>query len=397
MLDNVPSQAASDSKLISRARSLAPVVGERARECEALRRVPDQTIEDFHQAGLFRAIQPKRIGGSQVPFPVYFKMCSEIARGCASSAWVLTNLASHHWMLTYWPVEAQDEVWGGSPDVLIASGLAFPCGKASKVAGGYRLTGKWPFSSGVDASTWNMLGGIVASEGTKKSDQRLFLIPSDNYSIIDDWDASGLKGSGSKSVACEDIFVPVHRTVALEDIVAGEAPGLVANPGSLFRLPFFAMFPYVVGMVALGAAKGALETYTNWNKHRVSRYTGAKISELAPVQLHLAEASALAEAAERMFLHRCYEVTSMVEAGKQLGLEKRAEYRRDGAFATKLCVQSVDILFEGSGGNALYSDNAIQRHFRDVHAAAGHFALSWDVSATIYGQIHLGLPFKGNL
>ncbi|MCH2347899.1 MAG: acyl-CoA dehydrogenase family protein, partial [Pseudomonadales bacterium] len=201
MLDNVPSQAASDSKLISRARSLAPVVGERARECEALRRVPDQTIEDFHQAGLFRAIQPKRIGGSQVPFPVYFKMCSEIARGCASSAWVLTNLASHHWMLTYWPVEAQDEVWGGSPDVLIASGLAFPCGKASKVAGGYRLTGKWPFSSGVDASSWNLLGGIVASEGAKKSDQRLFLIPSDNYNIIDDWDAAGLKGSGSKSVA----------------------------------------------------------------------------------------------------------------------------------------------------------------------------------------------------
>ena len=397
MARNGPGQLKTDLALISNARALVPAMTERARECERLRRIPDQTVEDFHRAGLFRAIQPGRIGGSEVQFPVYFKICAEIARGCASSAWVLTNLASHHWMLTYWPVEAQDELWGESADVLIASGLAFPCGKASRVAGGYKLTGKWPFSSGVDVSTWNMLGGIVTADDDGKPVQRLFLVPSENYQIIDDWEASGLKGSGSKSVACEDVFVPAHRTVALQDIVDGEAPGLAANPGSLFRLPFFAMFPYVVGMVALGAAKGALENYTTWNKNRVSHYTGAKLSALAPIQMRLSEASASAEAAERMFLHRCKEVTSMAEVGKEMGLEERAEYRRDGAFATKLCVRAVDILFEGSGGNALYSDNDMQRHFRDVHAAAGHFALSWDVSAAIYGQIRLGLPFKGNL
>ena len=397
MSDNVSGQSGADSILLARARTLVPVVEKRARECEALRRVPDETIDDFHRAGVFRAIQPKRVGGGEITFSAYFEMCSEIARGCPSSAWVLTNLASHHWMLTYWPVEAQDELWGESPDVLIASGLAFPCGKASKVEGGYRLTGKWPFSSGVDASTWNMLGGVVAADGDKKLDQRLFLVPSKDYEVVDDWDASGLKGSGSKSVAGEDIFVPAYRTVALQDIVAGQAPGLSANPAALFRLPFFAMFPYVVGPVVLGTAKGALDAYLTWNKDRVSHYTGTKISELVPVQMRVAEASASIEAAERMFLHRCEEATLLTESGIQMGLEKRAEYRRDGAFATKLCAMAVDILFEGSGGNALYSDNSMQRYFRDIHAAAGHFALSWDASATMYGQIHLGMPFKGNL
>ena len=164
---NVSGPSGAESTLLARASKLAPVVEKRARECEALRRVPDETIDDFHRAGLFRAIQPKRVGGGEITFSAYFEMCSEIARGCPSSAWVLTNLASHHWMLTYWPIEAQDELWGESPNVLIASGLAFPCGKASKVEGGYRLTGKWPFSSGVDASAWNMLGGIVAANGDK--------------------------------------------------------------------------------------------------------------------------------------------------------------------------------------------------------------------------------------
>ena len=397
MPDNFVNQPNNAVNLISRASALAPMLAERAQDCELLQHVPEQTLEDFHQTGLFRAIQPKRVGGAEMAFASYFEMCSEIARGCPSSAWVLTNLASHHWMLTYWPIEAQEELWGESPDVLIASGLAFPCGKASKVGDGYKLSGKWPFSSGVDASTWNMLGGIVSADGGDKPDQRLFLVPSTDYTVIDDWDASGLKGSGSKSVAGEDMFVPVHRTVSLEDIVTGKAPGLIANPGSLFQLPFFAMFPYVVGPVALGAAKGALDTYTVWNKDRVSHYTGAKISELAPVQLRIAEASASIEAAERMFLHRCEEVTSLTESEIQISLEKRAECRRDGAFATKLCVTAVDTLFEGSGGNALYSSNPMQRYFRDIHAAASHFALGWDASATMYGQIHLGIPFKGNL
>ncbi len=397
MPDTVGKEINVGAELIARATGLSQVVAERARDCETLRQVPDQTIQDFHESGLFRAIQPKNVGGGEIAFSDYFQMCTEIARGCASSSWVLTNLASHHWMLAFWPIKAQDELWGESPDVLIASGLAFPCGKASRVSGGYKLSGKWPFSSGVDASTWNMLGGIVANDDGKASDQLLFLVPSTDYEVIDDWDASGLKGSGSKSVAGEEMFVPEHRTLDLQDIVNGQAPGLGANPGSLFRLPFFAMFPYVVGSVALGTAKGALETYATWNRDRVSNYTGAKISELTTVQMRIAEASASIEAAERMFMHRCEEAQALTESGTKMTLEKRSEYRRDGAFATKLSAMAVDTLFEGSGGNALYADNPMQRYFRDVHAAASHFALGWDASATMYGKIHLGIPFSGNL
>ncbi|MDP6352427.1 MAG: acyl-CoA dehydrogenase family protein [Alphaproteobacteria bacterium] len=387
--------AETGGEYLARARALARTLADRAAETEALRRLPDATIADFHRTGLFRVIQPARAGGPELTFREYVDVCVEVARGCASSSWVMTNVAAHHWMLGLWPVEAQDQIWGANPDAIIASGLSFPCGKATRAEGGFRLSGRWPFSSGVDPANWNVLAGSVG--GGDRPEQRYFMVPADDYEIIDDWHVAGLAGTGSKSVAAEDIFVPEHLTLSLDDIMNGVAPGLAVNTTPLFRLPLFAMFPYVVVPIALGTAKAALDHFVGTTRQRVSKYTGAHIAALAPTQMRLAEASAAIDAAERILRGRCEEVTAMIVAGQSMPLEQRAVYRRDGAYAAKLCVRAVDILFEGTGGNALYGDNPMQRHFRDVHAAAGHFVLGWDAAATTYGQIHLGLPFNGNL
>src|SRR3954471_16727099 len=178
-------------ELLARAEGLVPVLRERAPQGEELRRLPDETIADLHQSGLFRILQPKRVGGSELPFRSIVELVSVIGRGCGSTAWVLANLAAHHWLLGMWPRQAQDEIWGESPDNLIGSALIFPRGRARRVPGGFRLTGRWPFSSGVDPAAWNMIGAILQDEEAGTTEPRIFLLPAKDYSIIDTWQVIG--------------------------------------------------------------------------------------------------------------------------------------------------------------------------------------------------------------
>src|SRR5947209_14992978 len=120
-------------ELLARAEALVPVLRERASHTEELRRLPDETIEDLHRTGLFRILQPKRVGGSELPFRAIVELVAVIGRADGSTAWVLANLAAHHWLLGMFPKEAQDEIWGESPDKLIGSALTFPRGPARKV------------------------------------------------------------------------------------------------------------------------------------------------------------------------------------------------------------------------------------------------------------------------
>src|SRR5215472_17168871 len=203
-------------ELLARAEALVPTLRERAPRAEQLSRLPDETIADLHSSGLFRMLQPARVGGSELPFRALFELTAVIGRGCGSTAWVLANLAAHHWLLGMWHPEAQDEIWGESPDSLISSALIFARGRARRVPGGYRLSGRWPFSSGVDPSSWNMFGAIVADEETGQSEHRMFLVPASDYSLIDTWQVIGLSGTGSKDVEVADVFVPAYRTLAIE-------------------------------------------------------------------------------------------------------------------------------------------------------------------------------------
>src|SRR5215217_7393384 len=229
--------------VLERAEALVPTLAARARHAEELRRIPDETIEDLRKSGLFRVLQPKRVGGAELPYDALVRVTAILARGCGSTAWVYANLANHDFMLAMWPGEAQEDVWGVSSDQLIGSALMFPPGRATKVAGGYKLSGRWKFSSGIDACTWTMLGGIASADG-ELPDYRVFLVPLDDYDTIDTWYAAGLRGTGSKDVTVSDIFVPEHRTLAVDRMKGCGAPGAALNPGPLYRLPVFDMFPY---------------------------------------------------------------------------------------------------------------------------------------------------------
>ncbi|MBV9828846.1 MAG: acyl-CoA dehydrogenase [Alphaproteobacteria bacterium] len=379
------------AELVERAEALVPVLRERASRTEELRRVPDETISDLHRAGLFRILQPKRVGGSELPFRSIVELVSIIGRGCASTGWVLANLAAHHWLLGMWHKEAQDEIWGQSPDNLIGSALIFPRGRATKVDGGYRLTGRWPFSSGVDAASWNMVGAIVQDEESGTSAPRIFLLPKSDYQVIDTWQVIGLAGTGSKDVVAEDVFVPAYRSVASTRIAGGPNPGSAVNPAVLYQLPAISLFAFCIAGVSLGIAQGAIEHFSENTRTRLSNYTGRNLADFNTLQVHLAEAAAIADAARAVMLMDCDEATRVVAAGQVPTLEQRARYRRDGAYAATMCTKAVDVLFTATGGGAIYARNPLQRAFRDVHAANAHYVLNWDINGAMYGRVALGL------
>jgi len=384
--------APSYDELRRRAEALVPVLRERAAKTEALRRLPDETIADLHQSGLFRMLQPGRVGGSELPYSAMIELAAIIGSGCGSTAWVLNNLASHHWMLGYWPKAAQDEIWGQSPDMLIGSAFIFPGGRARKVDGGYRLSGRWPFSSGVDASGWNMIAAVVPDEQTGSSEYRVFLVPASDYSVVDTWYVSGLAGTGSKDVVVNDVLVPEHRTLTTEAGKGGPHPGSAVNPGPLFRLPWFALFGFVIASVSLGIARGAIEQYVAAARTKLGTYTGRSLADFSTMQVHVAEAGALIDAAQALMLRDCEEAARYAAASQVPPMEDKVRWRRDGAYAARMCTKAVDIIFTAAGGGAIYESNPLQRAFRDIHAANGHFGVNWDANGINYGRVALGLP-----
>ncbi|MEK9661899.1 MAG: acyl-CoA dehydrogenase family protein, partial [Alphaproteobacteria bacterium] len=243
-------QNVSREEILQRAEELLPVLHERAEYTEQQRRLPEETVRDFHDAGLFRIIQPKRVGGYELDYGMMYDIGALVSRACASSGWNVSNLACHHWMLGMWPKQAQDEVWGKkneNSDALICASVIFPAGKAKRVDGGYLLSGYWPFCSGIDPSDWNMLAGMVESDADHPDPEpRLFLVRKRDHELVDTWFTSGLQGTGSKDARATDLFVAEHMTVSGNDVRGGPTPGSDVNPGPLYKVPVVAPFAYVL-------------------------------------------------------------------------------------------------------------------------------------------------------
>ncbi len=379
--------------MIARAKTLVPQLRERASRTEELRRLPPETERDLHESGLFRIVQPKRVGGSEFDYVALVDCADAIAQADASVAWNLANLASHQWMLGMFDKRAQDMVWNKDVNTLIASSFIFPAGRARKVDGGYVLRGSWPFSSGVDSSEWNMLASVVSSEDEADGiEYRIFLVHRSGYQIKDTWNATGLRGTGSNDVDVNDAFVPGPMTLAVSDLDGGPTPGSAVNANALYELPVFSLFPYVLSGVALGNAQACLDDYVELARHRASTYNRAKIGDLQSTQIKIAEASAKIDAARLIMRSTCIEAMADARRGYIPNIASKTKSRRDGAYSVNLCTEAVSLLFSASGARGLFTTGVLQRQFRDAHAINSHIAFNFDAAATNFGRVALGLP-----
>jgi 3-hydroxy-9,10-secoandrosta-1,3,5(10)-triene-9,17-dione monooxygenase len=375
---------------LRRAAAMVPVLRERAVQTEQARRLLPQTEADLHANGLLRFVQPRRWGGMELDFRSLFEIPAEIGRGCPSTAWSVANLAIHHWMLALYGPEAQQEVWGEQPDALIASGIAYPQGRAVRAAGGVMLSGRWNFSSGVDGSHWNMLAAIVR-EGDKVVDHVMCLVPRSGYTIVDDWHVLGMRGTGSKTVEVKDLFVPAHRALSMYLARGDDAfPGARVNDNPLYRVPLSAMATHCIAGAAVGNAQCALELSVEAVKARSTNYMSLRMRDFQAVQLRVAEAGAKIHAARLMAVQDCVDAQAIAAQRRMPTPEEKLRFKRNVAFAVQMCTEAVDTLHVMAGANGVYDAYPIQRCFRDAHSLGAHIGFSWDAQGAPWGLVAMG-------
>lgn len=376
-------------QLLERARGLAPQFEQRAQAAEAARRVPDESIAELQAAGLFDLQKPRRFGGFELGMPEFVDIVAAIGRGCGSTAWILGVTAERAWLLAKFGARAQDDVWVPKPDALITSSIT-PNGQAVPAAGGYRVTGRWNFVSGIDCADWCVFCTTAPPQAGGGQRVIYVLVPRDSCAVLDTWHVAGLAATGSRDVELTDVFVPEHRVVSMQELKEGGGPGLAVNRGPLFRLPLIAVNPFAILAPLLGIAEGALRQAILGVQARKLVTTGVAAAHQQIVQLKIAESAAEIDAARALIMADCREV--MRAAGQQqVGVALRLQLRRNQAFCAKLLVAAVDRLFTVAGGRGIYLDNYLQRAFRDAHAAGAHLGLSWDLAGTMWGQHALGL------
>ena len=373
-----------------RTRDIVPVLRDRAQASEDARVLTRGNEQLLHETGLFRFHQPKAFGGMELPFVAIVDITAEIARGCPSTGWNVGNLGCHHWILGYYAPDTQHEVWDANPDTLIASSIALAAGRARKVDGGFIVSGRWPFSSGVDNSDWNMLAATVF-DGDKPVDSRLCVVPKSDYQVLDTWDAMGMGATGSKDVSATDMFVPDRRALALRDCRGGfDHPGGALNKGALYGIPIVAASSHPLAPAALGAAEGAYEIFLASMAKRAGTYTGAKVADFQAVQIKVARARSLIDSARYLLRQSAIAFDAYAARGEVPDLETKLRFRAHSAFAVGQSREAVETLWSCYGAQGLYKRDPLQRHLRDVIAIAQHFSFNFDIAGAAYGTHALG-------
>lgn len=380
-------------KVIEAVQELLPALRERAQDAEDARRISDESIKGLQEAGVFRLLQPARFGGYEADPISFYAAVRLIAGACGSTGWVSSVLGVHPWQLSLFPAQAQDDVWGDDPHTRMSSSYA-PTGKATLVDGGYRLTGRWSFSSGCDHASWVLLGGIVTDEKGNRVDFKTFLLPLGDYAITDVWHTVGLRGTGSNDIVVNDVFVPAHRTLSFSDTTRCVCPGQEVNPGPLYRLPFGSVFSYTITTPIIGMATGAYRAHLDHMRKRIRVSYGAKAAEDPFAQVRIADAASEIDAAWLQLEHHMAALLRHASAGEQIPMPLRFAVRRDQVKGTARCIEAVDKLFENSGGKALKVGTPIQRFWRDAHAGRGHAINDPERALSMYGAAELGLPVQ---
>jgi len=381
-----------DDTLLNRAIGLQDTLRARAETAASLRRLPDETVADLQAAGFFKMLQPKRYGGLEVHPNVFFDVQMAIAEACPSTAWVLGVVAVHNWQLALFDESAQEEVWGKDPSVRISSSYA-PTGRVTRVEGGFKISGRWAFSSGCDHCDWVFLGGFVPVE-SGPPDMRTFLVPKSDYRIVDVWHTMALKATGSNDVVLEDVFVPEHRTHKMSDGFKCDSPGMAVNEAPLYRLPFGQIFVRSVSTTSLGIARGALNFYKSVTATKVGAADGNRAAVDPNAQMAMARAASTVEQCI-LVLHRNFDtMMAMAERGEPIPIDQRVAWRWDSSEAVARCVQVVDELFTLCGGRAIFLNSPMHQYFCDIHGARAHFANRLDASGRNYGGVQLGQRTK---
>ena len=379
------------AELVARTRALIPALAQRAAQAERERRVPRETIADMQAAGLFRVLQPRRWGGYEMDPATYFEIQLALGEGCMSTAWVYGVVGVHPWLMGLFDDRAAREVYGNDTSTLISSSL-MPTGGAVRASGGFRLNGRWKFSSGCEHCQWAFLGGTLPEEG---GDRGIFLLPRADYTIEDTWHVSGLKATGSHDIVVKDAFVPEYRRLRWLDNFNGTGPGQAVNTSTLYRWIFGQIFFRGVSTGALGALQGMLDAFVRYGSVRVAR--GARAVDDPSVQLVVAEVAAAIDEMKLVLFRNLDNLRAYAQRGELPPLRERIEYKFHSALVGERCSILAARLFKAAGGAGLYTDLPFGRILADITAGRQHVSNQYDAIGRNLGAAMFGMEEQRDL
>ena len=377
--------------LLESARKAAPALAAAAAADDELGRLGDGTWKDLLEGGFLRSLQPRRWGGGEVRFIEFVDATIELSSASPSAGWVAGVIGVHPWQLALFPDRAQREMWGEDPTTMHSSSY-MPTGKAEKVSGGYRLSGRWSFSSGCDHCRGVVLGGYAGTRsvaGAEIPDFRSFILFADQYRIDDTWNVAGLKATGSKDIVVADAFVPEHRTQSHLDYAENAPlPGREENDGPLYRLPFSVVFNTAIAASTLGSARGFVSLWVELTRDR--KLTTGPAADDPLVQRRIAEATWMVDGAIARLRGDAEELWQMAEARVPVAMAQRGQYRFNMNRGVQAAGEAVHALYQATTGRSIFLDHPLQRRFQDVQGALGHAFLDPDPLARAVGGALLG-------
>ena len=383
---------------IARVKALAPRIAAAVPQIEADRQLPTELVEALHDAGLFRMLLPRSLGGEEMPLPRYVQVIEEIAKIDASTAWCVAQTSGCSTTTASLPPETSREIYGSNPRALLAWGPPNASGKAVAVDGGYRITGGWNYASGSRHATW--LGAHcpvfepdgkprLNADGTPAEITAVF--PRDHATIHDVWHVIGLKGTGSDSYSLNDVFVPKIRTVtAFARNVAEKR-----EAGPLYKFTTFQLFGASFSSIALGIARTTLDAFIELAKAKTPYGGKYLLRDNAVIQARIGFGEAQLGSA-KAFLASALDDMWQGALGEGFTLEQRVRLRMASTHATHQAKDVVDACYHAAGASAIFESNPFERRFRDVHTVSQQVQSHYSVFEAI-GQHYLGLPLHPRL
>lgn len=381
--------------LVERARAIAPSLAERRAKTHDMRRLPEETVADLVGAGLLKGCQPERVGGYELPFGAQTSAGAEIGKHCGSSAWIVSVCGTHHWLLGKFATAAQDDIWGKNPDAISASAFSSIHQTTERVDSGFKISGRWMFSSGIHACDWCIVIGRIMHED-RPPEMWFMLVPKEDYEIQDNWRTVGLRGTGSNDLVIEDAFVPDHRVIRHTVINGLDTPGTEGNPDSVYRMPMNGVINYCVSAPALGLAEGALESFSTEMTPRADIFA-QKVSGNATLQLRTSESSAEIDCARLLYAHDMARIQNSVQGGAPLELDELARFKRNASYIGQLSKRATNRLAAAMGARGLQEDNFVHKAHSDISAACSHISMVWDTCALPHGMAKLGVLTEASL
>jgi alkylation response protein AidB-like acyl-CoA dehydrogenase len=383
-VERVPNQA----ELVARAEALLPGLHERARAAEENRRLSDETVREFRAAEFHKILQPRRFGGFELGFETAAEVIRTLATACGSSGWVANLFIVHNWQIGLFPMQAQEEYWADGSDQVCSTASFATHSEMKEVDGGFRLSGRWKFSSGCDFAGWF----IILKPSPTCMDW--LLVPRSDLDIVDDWFVSGLSGTGSKDLILDDVFVPEHRRLPIMDLATGNTPGGKAHGIPLARLPFVLPAVWGIPPALVGMANGMAEAVRQTLIGKKALFSGELQAERVANQMKLTEALTDIHAAELIMRHRLTELMRWGEAGAPPSTLDALSSQRDASYVSRLMGKVANNLALMSGATSINLSNPIQRYQRDINAGVTHVSLVWEEAAENYGRALWELPGK---